>query len=482
MMHTYSKQIKYIIWFSLIWHVVTAFFSVGYFHADEHFQILEFANRKLGLMGTENDLAWEYYRHIRPSIQVWLVVCFGKAMLWLNMYNPLYLAFLLRLIGAVGGWYASVLIYGLTEKYFKTDFLKKYYVFILFWLWIIPAYHARFSGEAIGGMLLVFGIYQIFKKPKPYYLLAGIFIGLSMVVRLQMVFAIAGLGLWLIVYYRKNTIWWKLILGGVAALVLGYILDAVFYNDFKLITQWKYFEVNFIENVAANFGTMPWYGYFKLIFRDLVPPTSILFIAFILVSIPKSYKTVWFWILTPFFVMHSATAHKELRFLFPMLYYAPVLALYFFYKNENQIQYYATKRWYKIILWAVIVSNSLLLVYESFKPANDLVPGLEKIYNLSKKEPIIVLYYDIKPIKARDVALMNFYYNPNTIFIPYQLFDFDKKRNKKVYYFSEKKYEETNLKGHKLELVFASFPDFVKYFNFNNWMSRSLNRRLYLVQ
>ena len=49
-------------------YIITAFFSVGYHQLDEHYQILEFANYKLGLT-YPGYLAWEFDAHIRPSLQ-----------------------------------------------------------------------------------------------------------------------------------------------------------------------------------------------------------------------------------------------------------------------------------------------------------------------------------------------------------------------------------------------------------------------------
>ncbi len=42
--------------------LITALFSVGYHQFDEHFQILEFASEKLGLIEAEH-LPWEYHYH-----------------------------------------------------------------------------------------------------------------------------------------------------------------------------------------------------------------------------------------------------------------------------------------------------------------------------------------------------------------------------------------------------------------------------------
>ena len=50
--------------FSIVILVLTSVFSLGYFHFDEHFQILEFALLKLNLT-TAGNLPWEYQSQIQ---------------------------------------------------------------------------------------------------------------------------------------------------------------------------------------------------------------------------------------------------------------------------------------------------------------------------------------------------------------------------------------------------------------------------------
>jgi len=73
-----SKKIHLFIFLSsVIIYSITAYFSVGYYYFDEHYQILEFANIKLGLTETES-LPWEYAAKIRPSIQPLIYVAIYK--------------------------------------------------------------------------------------------------------------------------------------------------------------------------------------------------------------------------------------------------------------------------------------------------------------------------------------------------------------------------------------------------------------------
>lgn len=61
----FQKNIKIA---AFITFMITAFFSVGHLQSDEHFQVLKFAQYKLGKISA-NDLPWEFGEKMRPSIQ-----------------------------------------------------------------------------------------------------------------------------------------------------------------------------------------------------------------------------------------------------------------------------------------------------------------------------------------------------------------------------------------------------------------------------
>ena len=78
---------------------ITALFSTGYHHFDEHFQILEFASLKLNL-AIENDMPWEYAAQMRSALQPFFVVTLYKFVSIVGQVNPFALATFLRLLSA----------------------------------------------------------------------------------------------------------------------------------------------------------------------------------------------------------------------------------------------------------------------------------------------------------------------------------------------------------------------------------------------
>ncbi len=62
---------------SILLHILTSVFSVGYHHGDEHYQLLEFAGLKLGV-NCQYDMAWEYDCYMRPGLQPFVAFVFIK--------------------------------------------------------------------------------------------------------------------------------------------------------------------------------------------------------------------------------------------------------------------------------------------------------------------------------------------------------------------------------------------------------------------
>ena len=92
---------------SALFHLFCAIFSSGFHHYDEHFQIYEFMNAKLGGTPTEA-LSWEYRDAIRswfqPGIYFTISKFFEFFALKIHFGWPLSFGFSLRLFGFFAFW------------------------------------------------------------------------------------------------------------------------------------------------------------------------------------------------------------------------------------------------------------------------------------------------------------------------------------------------------------------------------------------
>src|SRR4030081_2873895 len=85
---------------AIVVYLVTAFYSEGYHHPDEHYQIIEFANYKLGKQSAAG-LPWEFQAGIRSAIQPTLCYLLFRLFNSMGMTNPYELATVLRMLTAL---------------------------------------------------------------------------------------------------------------------------------------------------------------------------------------------------------------------------------------------------------------------------------------------------------------------------------------------------------------------------------------------
>lgn len=315
-----------IVGFAAIVFFTTAYNSHGYYHPDEHYQIIEFAGLKLGTH-TPNDLAWEFRAQMRPTLQPVICFVFLKTFDFLNITNPYNQALILRLLSSL---LALVFIFHFiqnTKGIIQKESVKVAYYLLSYFLWFIPFISVRFSSETWSGLFFLFSLSLFLNKTrnKPY--LIGLLFGVSFLFRFQIAFALFGFGLWLIfINHSKLTYIVKVVLSFCAVVLLGLIVDSWFYGEL-VFTPWNYFYINIIEGAAAGFGTSPCYYY---LYKILSFPTYFIGIPVALsyiILLFKKPKNILLWITIPFIVGHSIVSHKEARFLFPIVYLFPLMLI-----------------------------------------------------------------------------------------------------------------------------------------------------------
>lgn len=311
--------------------LIGTFFSIGYLYPDEHFQIIEFANAFIGRQPFDQ-LAWEYGSRIRPWFQPFLAAIPLKLGFFFSDSPFLAIkfvkaAFALFVVGATSYFlgFGAYEIDGLNQKerrlggiFTATSVLLAQMVastsseiFAAGWLMLLLGYLARNFGSA-----------KTEKKAQHFWV--GVISGVMFFSRFQMGFVYAALGLWLFIVRRSSLRHLTVnLVGFFVAAVTFVLLDSIIYGDF-VVTPANYFRANIIEGVASRFGTSPWYAYFfefgtsgRLVggIFSFAALTTMLFIR------PKSLLTWVFWF---FLCGHATVAHKEERFLFPVLIITPV--------------------------------------------------------------------------------------------------------------------------------------------------------------
>lgn len=304
---------------------VTAYNSHGWYYADEHYQIIEFAGIKTGTH-TADDMAWEFNARLRSTVQPTLCYLIFTVLNAVHITDQYHQVFVLRLITAILALLVIRLFIKRTEHLFPVESDRKLYHLLSYFLWFIPFISVHFSSETWSGLLFMLSLVVFFgnsrENIKPFWL--GIVFGLSFLFRYQLGFAILGFVLWMIFIHKVK--WDYLLKTGISFLVivfLGFCLDSWFYGE-TVFAPWNYLK-SVLESKGSGFGTSPWYFYLKELIFYPTPVVGIpLLISFILLMIYQP-KNLYLWCIIPFVIIHSLIPHKEDRFMFSIIYMLPVI-------------------------------------------------------------------------------------------------------------------------------------------------------------
>ena len=387
--------------------LILAVFSVGYYHPDEHFQILEFAGLKLNLTRAEF-LPWEYHSQMRPAIQPAIVVFAHRIFALFGGSDPFAITIFLRIISGALSFTAMWMIYRRYSGDIREPILRKWFLLLSFLLWFALYNGVRFSSETWSGAIFIIGFSWLFcisRKPGTLdFLFTGLLLGLSFIVRYQAVLLIAGFLAWFVIIRRErmtNMAW--MLMGILVVVIAGIIADRWFYGEWVL-TFWNYFEQNILEDKISGFGLSPWYFYFQDVFIRTIPPFSLVIILSFIVFLIFRPKDLLTWTLLPFILIHFFLGHKETRFFYPLIGFIPVVVIKAIGITSANwgIRLWENKPFvvFARISWVV---NIALILFSFFNPADSHVNMYSKIYHTYTK-PVTLYYLDEDPYhKALDI-------------------------------------------------------------------------------
>jgi phosphatidylinositol glycan class B len=364
--------------------IIAAWFSTGYYHGDEHYSIIEFAAFKMGHV-SQQELTWYFGARIRPALQPFMAFIIFKWLAVFSIVDPYIQTFILRLLTALVAL-LSIRYFTRTCSYFIHPGYHKAFLYLSYFLWFLPLVNVRFLSETWSGIMLLNALAILLSTSLHgnRNFLAGGLLGLSFLFRYQSSFLVLGLLLWLCVIKREKIMsLLKLLISVLAMVLLGIILDFWLYGEFTL-TAWNYFYINLVEDVASGFGTEVWWNYFYSIFRFGFFPIGILIILAFLLLIIKKPGNVFVWTLLPFFVIHSIIAHKELRFMFPVVNLVPIVLLLAYQELK-----WDPRKWRRpgriaiqTVAWTILTINSIAAITVSLKPSDG---GLNHITQYIRK-------------------------------------------------------------------------------------------------
>lgn len=468
-------------WLGALALLLTAMFSQGVHHADEHFQILEFAGWKLGIT-PESDLPWEFSERMRPALQPAMVVAVHHVLSVLGEPDPFAVSMLLRLFTAVLTFIAALMLlrgWLLSEPRAADVGWLRFYLFLAFFLWFAVYCGVRFSSEGFSAALFAMGFAGIVFPRDPStrwpLLLCGTLLGLSIVARLQMVLMAAGLLAWCFLIERMP---WKrimiLLAGCISASSVGVLIDRWFYGEWVL-TAGNYIDLNLLQGRASEFGTQPWWYYLTVLFERLVPPFSLLFLLPPLVFFALHPRHALTWTVMPFLVAHMLLPHKEYRFLFPLLPLLPLLVVGGLVAiDERGWLNGVGSRVSRIFRAAFVAVHVPLLLVVMFKPAQDDAGLYRELYHLTGPGDVLLHanddpYRQVTPI---------WYTRPSGIRVePIQ--DFAEWPSEGRVFFVAREKAPMLPPGTEATLLYSSLPEWLLRLNAGGWADRTAVWRIW---
>lgn len=302
---------------AIVIHLITAYFSNGFYHWDEHFQILEFAKHKLFTQPI-GDLPWEFRERMRPFFLPGVAVIIGKI-----YYNPFFIAATFRFLAMALSLLAIFIFYSNTKKEFSANHSHAYLILSLF-IWFFPYLHVRLSAEVISGAIFLLGYScSLNTKKNSRFLVAGFLFAISCWIRFQMGFALIGLAIGFLLNQKFSIKSYILMgTGFITAVLMNIGIDSWGYGVWTF-TPWQYLYQNIVLGKSSHYGIVPILLFLKWTLYEPGLYLGILFYLAILYNIirfPKHPLTLAAFV---FMIIHYLVPHKELRFLFPIVFLLP---------------------------------------------------------------------------------------------------------------------------------------------------------------
>lgn len=492
--HTYRS-----IFYGTTASVIFSILSTGWYHPDEHYQIMEYANALLS--DSSQSLPWEYIKEMRSSFLPIVVYVIGRSMQHIDIYNPFILATIMRVIACLLSITSILILFKAIKPRLKDRHWDRYYIWVAFFFWGLIYLHARFSAENISGAIIIIcvGCYMTWSRRSKINLwravALGVMAGVAFVVRYQMCIALLSILLYTLIIDKRYRVSIVATTSALGIIGTGLVLDRLFYGHWTF-TPYNYFYENIVVGHASYFGE---YGTLRYIY-EILREGMFIFPAIIICSwiyyICKNPKDIISWVTVSYTLAHFLISHKEPRFLFPMIGFCPYFIIYTLQSLPHHIL-----KGERFIYSArvIIVINTAAILYLFFK-GDRIIDYYHTIYNICQKEKDDVYiinasddsfayHYHEDILYPREVSC-HFYLPANATRIHTHeatkagtIAKNYRQRGKTVLILSNEPNLSVNLPFKKVH--YSPYPQWVaEYFNINDWVSRSsgMNEYIYHIK
>ncbi len=490
---------KYWLFAAIILHILVAWFSVGHYHDDEYAQILSFAAARMGV-DMQSQLMWEFEAGVRSGFQPLVAYLLSEVSGSVGISSPFIIAFFYRLLSASISLVGTIVFIKVIAKDISSKSVLKWIVFFLLFSWILLFINVRFSSEGWSTSFFILG-YGLFLKANPLnvqrYLAVGFFLGLAFLARYQVGFMLFGLGLWMVFIHRINHINLSYILiAGLFTLIIGGGFDWWLYGE-PTVSSWNYFKWHYDGLTSLSGGISstaePWWFYIQYASLQLIPPITLL--------LPIVVVVFWLffplhpitWLTIPFVFFHMCFGHKEMRYLFPLLPFVPVMFGMLCIEVNEKFKFmrydFIKYCWYSILGITLFVNVILIILTISLPASKEVALWQNCLIPIATKSSSMLLVLDENDSYTDPMELnLDFY---NTINLPVKsvinenriVKIIEQHPYKQILYASRKRNRSEQLDDANLSYTLAcqALPDWILKININNWTSRTSMWRIWLV-
>ncbi len=331
-------------------YLLAVIYGVTYFHPDQHFQTLEWADfKRTG--ASEEALPWEYERAIRPWLQPYLYVGILNLAEALGITNPFHQDQVIRLITAGFGASSLILFAGTIAWWLPLKGQRRLLIAGLALTALFPHVMTRTSGETLSSIFMMYAFAALFllrKNPEPVVasdkgqtlpftgrmnfstlglILSGAAIAIAFQFRYQSGPVFVIVALWMLIAAKTPLRQMLLFVATILIVTaLGVLVDTVGYGRFEL-APYNYVVANIFDGIAKMFGTSPWYFYFVKLSSNPVGGALVVSMVLYAVRFPRNLLALF---VVAFFVQHSLIGHKEARFMYPVIPFAVAMIPFLF--------------------------------------------------------------------------------------------------------------------------------------------------------
>jgi hypothetical protein len=341
--------------------LISVLFSKGYGMSDDHFLIIEVAQRWI-------EGIYHWYNRNEPFLQSIIYPGVHSVLFWLmdkaGLSDPQLKMYVVRFIH--GAYSLLIVYYGyLITRRISGEKKARMVGLALALLWCLPFLSVRNLREIICIPPLLAGFYylQLAEDKRPVWnvIFCGFLFSVAFILRFQSILFGVGLGLYLLSQLRIKDIFLFSLGFAVGALIEGMAEWYAWGTPF--ITLYNYIIYN-IEH-AGDYPNGPWYQYFLTVLGLLLPPFSLALAAGFFKNW-KKYAPI-FWASVVFFVFHSYSPNKQERFIFPLLPFFLMLGITGWMEIVEKSAFWSRQRKLRRGVWIfTLVINSLALLVVSF--------------------------------------------------------------------------------------------------------------------